>query len=91
VCWTVPNVGWDEGQRTPWPKTVLLIGNKGAGKSTVTDRFFHQVLPLSLREKCVLARVDLGEYHGDAKGIVGWAILQLRTLLENGVCACKGK
>jgi hypothetical protein len=68
-------------------ETVLLIGNKGAGKSTFIDRFFHQMLPLSLREKCVLARVDLGEYHGDPNGIVGWAILQLRTLLEKGVCA----
>jgi len=51
---------------------VLLIGNKGAGKSTFIDRFFEQVLPRSTREKCVVARVDLQDYHGDPKGIVSW-------------------
>ena len=66
-------------------ETILLIGNKGAGKSTFIDRFFHQVLPLSLREKCVVARLDLGDYHGDPRGIVNWAIFQLRKLLEKGV------
>lgn len=68
-------------------ETVLLIGNKGAGKSTFVDRFFEQVLPLKLREKCVVARVDLEDYHGDPKGVINWAILQLRTRLEAVVCA----
>lgn len=68
-------------------ETVLLIGNKGAGKSTFVDRFFEQVLPRSLREKCVVARVDLQDYHGDPKGIVNWVILQLREKLEAGVCS----
>ena len=68
-------------------ETVLLVGNKGAGKSTFIDRFFEQVLPLKLREKCVVARIDLEEYDGDAKEIVGWAISRLRTLLEVGICA----
>jgi len=68
-------------------ETVLLIGNKGAGKSTFIDRFFEQVLPSSLRQKCVVARVDLEDYHGDPKAIVSWAILQLREKLEAGVCA----
>jgi hypothetical protein len=68
-------------------ETVLLIGNKGSGKSTFIDRFFDQVLPLSVREKCVVARVDLGDYHGDPSAIVGWAILRLRDALEFGVCA----
>jgi hypothetical protein len=67
-------------------ETVLLIGNKGAGKSTFIDRFFEQVLPLSLRQKCVVARVDLEDYHGDPKAIVGWAIQQLRARLEEAIC-----
>lgn len=66
-------------------ETVLLIGNKGAGKSTFIDRFFEQVLPRATREKCVVARVDLQDYHGDPKGIVSWVILQLREKLEAGV------
>jgi hypothetical protein len=68
-------------------ETVLLIGNKGAGKSTFIDRFFQQVLPMRLREKCVVALVDLEEYHGDPKAIVTWVILQLRSRLEAGICA----
>ena len=68
-------------------ETVLLIGNKGAGKSTFVDRFFHQALPLRLREKCAVVRIDLEAYHGDPKGIVSWAIIQLRTILEKRVCA----
>jgi hypothetical protein len=44
-------------------ETVLLMGNKGAGKSTFIDRFFEQVLSRRLREKCVVARVDLENYQ----------------------------
>lgn len=68
-------------------ETILLIGNKGAGKSTFIDRFFEQVLPMRLRAKCVVARVDLGEFHGDSKGILSWVTLQLRSRLENSICA----
>ncbi len=68
-------------------ETVLVVGNKGAGKSTFIDRFFEQVLPLKLRERCVVARVDLENYHGEPNGIIQWIILQLRERLEAGVCA----
>ncbi|KYK50024.1 hypothetical protein A1D31_22185 [Bradyrhizobium liaoningense] len=68
-------------------ETVLIVGNKGSGKSTFIDRFFEQVLPLSMRETCVVARVDLETYHGDPGMIVGWAIDQLRTVLEKKICA----
>ena len=68
-------------------ETVLLIGNKGAGKSTFVDRFYEQVLPSGIRKQCIVARVDLGEYHGDPKEIVKWSILQLRELLESEICS----
>lgn len=68
-------------------ETILLIGNKGAGKSTFIDRFFEQVLPMPIRSKCVVARIDLGEYHGDPKRIVTWITLQLRSRLESSICA----
>jgi len=67
-------------------ETVLIIGNKGSGKSTFIDRFFEQVLPLSMRQKCIVARVDLESYHGDPSMIVGWAVDQLRTFLEKKIC-----
>lgn len=68
-------------------ETILLIGNKGAGKSTFIDRFFEQVLPLRLRDKCVVARVDLEQYHCDPKAIVSWTFQQLRARLEETICA----
>ena len=68
-------------------ETTLLIGNKGAGKSTFIDRFFEQVLPMRVRAKCVVARIDLGEYQGDPKNIVTWITLQLRSRLESEICA----
>jgi len=68
-------------------ETILLIGNKGAGKSTFIDRFFEQIIPKPLRKQCVVARIDLEQFHGDPKTIVQWLILQLRSHLEIGICA----
>jgi len=67
-------------------QTVLLVGNKGSGKSTFIDRFFDEILPLSIREHCSIARVDLAEYSGDPSGVVEWAIRSLRELMEQQVC-----
>lgn len=66
-------------------ETVLLIGNKGSGKSTFIDRFFGDILPQPLRKKCLLARVDLAESTGSASTAVEWCILQLRNALEDGI------
>jgi predicted type IV restriction endonuclease len=67
-------------------ETVLLIGNKGSGKSTFIDRFFEHVLPADIRQKCALARIDLAEYHGGSDKISDWSIVQLRETLELSVC-----
>ena len=73
--------------RSGTSETILLVGNKGAGKSTFIDRFFEQVLPTRIRSKCVVARIDLGDYHGDPRRIVSWVTLQLRSRLESAICA----
>lgn len=67
-------------------ETVLLVGNKGAGKSTFIDRFFDEILPPSIRQHCSIARVDLAEYSGEGSGVVEWSIRQLRAKLEVQVC-----
>lgn len=67
-------------------ETVLLIGNKGSGKSTFMDRFFGEILPPSVRQRCSIARISLDEYSGDPSGIVEWSIRQLRGLLEVQIC-----
>ncbi|MBV8738453.1 MAG: hypothetical protein JO007_14570 [Alphaproteobacteria bacterium] len=40
---------------------VLIIGNKGAGKSTFIDRFFGQILHRALRRKCLVIRIDMAD------------------------------
>ena len=67
-------------------ETVLLVGNNGAGKSTFIDRFFEDVLPRPVREKCVVVRVDLGDFSGDPQTVIEWITLQMRAGLEAGVC-----
>lgn len=61
---------------------VLIIGNKGAGKTTFIDRFFRLVLPSSLRENCALIRVDVGDSTGDIQTIASWLDRQVLTALE---------
>ncbi|MFN9670293.1 MAG: hypothetical protein ACK573_16015 [Pseudanabaena sp.] len=61
---------------------VLIIGNKGAGKSTFIDRFFRLVLDKQLRDSCQLLRVDLANSHGNEGTISEWLIDKLKTELE---------
>lgn len=67
-------------------ESVLIIGNKGSGKSTFIDRFFSVSLPPELRSRCVVARADLENFSGDHKLLIPWAIDQLVAQLEKEVC-----
>lgn len=40
-------------------ESIVLIGNKGAGKTTFVERFFSRVLDPTLRKKCLLVTVDM--------------------------------
>ena len=62
---------------------VLLIGNKGAGKSTFIDRFFRLVLDDILRSKCLLISVDLADSTGDSSTLVSWLISEIQRCLES--------
>ena len=64
---------------------VLLIGTKGAGKSTFTDRFFKFVLPESVRANCVIIRLNVGESPGDPKNIHEWLNEHLLKSIETSV------
>ena len=64
---------------------VLLVGTKGAGKSTFIDRFFKHVIPKSLLSDCVLLRVNLADNEGDESQVVGWLTQHLRIELESAV------
>ncbi|MBN3882117.1 MAG: AAA family ATPase [Nostoc sp. JL34] len=64
---------------------VLIIGNKGAGKTTFIDRFFRLILDKSLRENCLLIRVDLADSNGEKATITSWLTEKLKIELENGL------
>jgi cold shock CspA family protein/energy-coupling factor transporter ATP-binding protein EcfA2 len=50
-------------------ENILIVGNKGAGKSTFVERFFKIVLDSSIRSKCVLINVDLLDFTGDVASL----------------------
>jgi GTPase SAR1 family protein len=63
---------------------VVLVGTKGAGKSTFVDRFFAEVLPREVADQCVVIKVNVGDSDGDEKSIARWLN---HTLLESAEAA----
>ncbi|MEH2118990.1 AAA family ATPase [Nostoc sp.] len=64
---------------------ILIIGNKGAGKSTFVDRFFRLVLDKQLRENCLTLRVDLANSDGNQVTIANWLTDKLKIELEKNL------
>lgn len=64
---------------------VVLVGTKGAGKSTFIDRFFKHVLPRTLRENCVVARVNLADSEGHEASVAPWLDRHLLDSLEAAI------
>jgi hypothetical protein len=63
-------------------KFVLIIGNKGAGKSTFIDRFFRLVLDKKIHESCLVVRIDLANSDGNQSTIANWLTEQLKEKIE---------
>lgn len=51
---------------------VLLVGNKGSGKSTFLDRFFFKVLPANLKDRVLHIGVDLLKSEGSDAHLTDW-------------------
>lgn len=64
---------------------VLVVGTKGSGKSTFIQRFFDNVLPRYIAEKCVVVRVDLRTSTGDMKTLASWLDTQLLQTAERSL------
>ncbi len=64
---------------------VLIVGNKGAGKTTFIDRFFKFKLDRSLREKCLVLKVDLAESPGSLEGLQEWLTDRLIDAAEKAL------
>lgn len=69
---------------------VLLVGTKGAGKSTFIDRFFRHVLPKEISQHCVVARVNVAESEGNEANIINWLNRALLTEIERTVFGQNG-
>lgn len=66
---------------------VLLVGTKGAGKTTFIERFFKVVLDKRLAEKCVVVRINLANQQGDEKTLHQWLNRSVLNALENATFA----
>lgn len=71
-------------------ENVLIVGNKGAGKSTFVERFFKLVLSSEFRSKCLIIRVDFLPSTGEAASVPSWTADKVKQeieaqLFENGV------
>ncbi len=64
---------------------ALIIGNKGAGKSTYIERFFKNTLDSETRERCLVLRIDLRSSSGQIQDIVGWLDDTLSVLAEGAL------
>ena len=62
---------------------VLIVGTKGAGKSTFIDRFFLHVLPKELRDDCIVAKINLADSEGNEKDVPNWLNQHLLKTLED--------
>ena len=78
----------EHSKKTKLNQFVLVIGTKGAGKTTFIQRFFHFKLPEALCTVCVPISVNLSDSDGDERSIVDWLRL---TLLEKAEHALGGK
>lgn len=64
---------------------VLIVGTKGAGKSTFISRFFKNVLPTRVASRCVVVHVDLKNSTGDASAVVEWLDSHLLGAAESAI------
>jgi energy-coupling factor transporter ATP-binding protein EcfA2 len=64
---------------------VLIIGNKGAGKSTFIDRFFRLIIDEKTRELCLVLRLNLADSDGDINSISNWLTERLKVELEKSL------
>lgn len=62
--------------------TIVIVGNKGAGKSTFVERFFELVLDRSIRDQCLVINIDLLKSNGDIAALPAWLAEKVRAALE---------
>lgn len=64
---------------------VLLVGTKGAGKTTFTERFFKLIMPKDLAKQCAVVRVDLADSGCDEHNVTHWLDRHLLDVAEQTI------
>jgi len=64
---------------------VLLVGTKGAGKSTFIARFFKHVLGDEIRRNCIVVRIDLRQFEGSETTVTEWLNDNLLKATEDAI------
>jgi GTPase SAR1 family protein len=77
----------DRMKRTQRNAFVLLVGRKGAGKSTFVDRFFRITLRRELAEHCTVVRVNLADSPGNDSTVITWLDQHLLESVEHALFA----
>lgn len=62
---------------------ILIVGNKGAGKSTFIERFFKIILDRRTREKCLVLRINVAKATGSVNGLQEWLTDRLIETAES--------
>jgi cold shock CspA family protein len=61
---------------------ILLIGNKGSGKSTFIDRFFEMTLDARMRRRCLVLKLDLAGYEAGTSALADWLDRNLQRQID---------
>ncbi|WP_425408229.1 cold shock domain-containing protein [Hyphococcus sp.] len=62
--------------------TVFIVGPTGAGKSTFLERFFKKTLSPSIRNQCIVVRVNCLDSSGRDDTVLKWLTEQLIEKIE---------
>jgi hypothetical protein len=66
-------------------ESIVIVGNKGAGKSTFIERFFKKVIDRKLRAQCLVITIDLRDSTGDEKAIQAWLTERAKEEIEKAL------
>jgi energy-coupling factor transporter ATP-binding protein EcfA2 len=80
----------EETIRAQISEIVLIVGQKGSGKSTFVDRFYAVVLPKAIRKQCLVMRANLADATQEESTVESWLTETLiceaeKTLFNQGI------
>jgi GTPase SAR1 family protein len=79
------NILIERVKKTRKNEFILLIGTKGAGKSTFIERFFRDVIRRELLEGCIIAKINLADNDGSEETLTAWLDQKLLEILEKAI------